>query len=385
MNGCRNSWNLLDKKNVEKERTKGDVHRMNTAFSLTALAREDLQGMVPYDAPYYPDVIKLDANENPYGFPPEVLVQIFREVGSGDLSRYPDAAAVELRKSLSDYISVRPENIMVGNGSDELILNLMLSFGTGAKFAVATPTFSMYGVHGRIASSAMHEVQRLDDFRIDADGLISATSKPDVKIIVITSPNSPTGNASEPGEIEKILKKANAIVVVDEAYNEFGGESCVPLLDSYANLVILRTFSKAFGMAGLRVGYLLANTPVINELLKVKQPYNLNVFSQAAASLVMRNRPHFLERIKKILQEREKLYWELSQIPGVKPYPTQANFIMFRTALPAARIYNGLLERGVLIRNVEGPLLPGCLRVSVGTAEENEIFIEKLKGIILSS
>lgn len=355
---------------------------MNTAFSLPALAREDLKGMVPYDAPCYSGVIKLDANENPYGFPPEVLAEIFRKVSPQDFSRYPDAAAVELRNSLSDYISVRPENIMVGNGSDELILNLMLTFAPGAKFAVAVPTFSMYGVHGRIASSNMVEVPRLDDFRIDVSGLISAASKPDVKIVVITSPNSPTGNATDPGEIEKVLKKANAIVVVDEAYSEFGGESCVPLLDRYENLVILRTFSKAFGMAGLRVGYLLADLAVINELLKVKQPYNLNVFSQCAAGLVMRNLPLFKERIKKILQEREKLYGELAGIPGVKAFPTQANFIMFQTELPADKIYHGLLGQGVLIRNVEGPLLPRCLRVSVGTAEENRTFIYKLRVII---
>lgn len=355
---------------------------MNTAFNLSAQVREDLKDTIPYDAPCYPDVIKLDANENPYGFPPEVLVQIFREVGSGDLCRYPDAAAEQLRKSLSDYISVRPENIMVGNGSDELILNLMLTFGAGAKFAVATPTFSMYGVHGRIASSTLLEVPRLDDFRIDVDGLIRAASMPEVKIVVICSPNSPTGNAALPGEIEKILSKANAIVVVDEAYNEFGGESCVPLMDSYANLVILRTFSKAFGMAGLRVGYLLANSGVINELLKVKQPYNLNVFSQAAACLVLQNLLLFKERIKKILQEREKLYEELSEIPGVKAYPTQANFIMFQTAQPADKIYNDLLGQGVLIRNVESRFLPRCLRVSVGTTEENRTFIEKLRGIV---
>lgn len=357
---------------------------MNTAFNLSALVREDLKDMVPYDAPYYPDVIKLDANENPYGFPPEVLVQVFREISQGDLSRYPDAGAVALRKCLSDYISVRPDNIMVGNGSDELILNLMLAFGSGAKYAVATPTFSMYGVHGRIASASLLEVPRLDDFRIDVEGLSAAASRPEVKVVVICSPNSPTGNASLSGEIEKVLRKAKAVVVVDEAYNEFGGESCVPLLDSYANLVVLRTFSKAFGMAGLRVGYLLADTQVIKELLKVKQPYNLNVFSQAAACWVMRNLPLFRERIKNILQERERLYEELSEIPGVKAFPTRANFIMFRTVLPAGTIYNKLLEQGVLIRDVAGPQLPGCLRVSVGTPEENRIFIEKLKGIIKS-
>ncbi len=357
---------------------------MNRTFNLSALVREDLQDMIPYDAPYYADVIKLDANENPYGFPPEVLNQIFREISAGDLCRYPDAAALTLRKCLSDYILVKPDNIMVGNGSDELILNLMLAFASGAKYAVATPTFSMYGVHGRIASGTLLEVPRLDDFSIDVDGLINAASKPEVKVVVICSPNSPTGNAVLPGEIEKVLRQANAIVVVDEAYNEFGGESCVPLLDSYANLVILRTFSKAFGMAGLRVGYLLADIRVINELLKVKQPYNLNVFSQAAACAVMRNLPPFKDRIKNILQEREKLFEELSKIPGVKAFPTQANFIMFRTALPADKIYNGLLGQGVLIRNVDGPLLPGCLRVSLGTAEENRIFMEKLKSIIKS-
>lgn len=358
---------------------------MNISFNLSALVRDDLKCIIPYHAPYFPDVIKLDANENPYGFPPEVLAKIFREFGSGDLSRYPDAAANRLRVSLSDYISVRPENIMVGNGSDELILNLMLAFGSGAKFAVATPTFSMYEVHGRIASSVMLDVPRLDDFRIDVNALISAASSPEVKLVVICSPNNPTGNTVLPEEIEMILRQAASIVVVDEAYNEFGGESCVPLMDKYANLVILRTFSKAFGMAGLRVGYLLANSQVINELLKVKQPYNLNVFSQTAATLVMQDLPLFRERVKNIIKEREKLYEEMSALPGVKVYPTQANFIMFQTELPADKVFQEMLGQGVLIRNVEGPHLPRCLRVSVGTAEENMIFIEKLSGIINSN
>ncbi|MEG3069649.1 MAG: aminotransferase class I/II-fold pyridoxal phosphate-dependent enzyme [Candidatus Syntrophopropionicum ammoniitolerans] len=212
--------------------------------------------------------------------------------------------------------------------------------------------------------------------------MIAAAAMPEVKIVVICSPNNPTGNAAPPEEIEKILRQVNAIVVVDEAYNEFGGVSSVPLLGSYDNLVILRTFSKAFGMAGLRVGYLLAGSGIINELLKIKQPYNLNVFSQAAACAVMCNLPPFQERVKNILQERERLIAELKNIPGVRVFPTQANFIMFRTTLPADKVYNGLLGQGVLIRNVDGRLLPQCLRVSVGTEEENNIFIEKLKKVI---
>jgi histidinol-phosphate aminotransferase len=355
---------------------------MNRTFNASALARQDLKNFIPYDAPYYPDVIKLDANENPYGFPPEVLVKIYREASSMDISRYPDAGAKRLRERLADYTGVNPDNIMVGNGSDEIILNLMLAFGSGAKFAVAAPTFSMYGVHAQIAGCAIIEVPRFSDFGIDAEGLKKAASMPEVKMVIICSPNSPTGNVAPLASIESILGDTSSIVVVDEAYSEFGGESCVPLLRRYPNLVILRTFSKAFGLAGLRVGYLLANRPVINELLKVKQPYNLNAFSQAAASVVMENLPIFRERVERILEEREVLFSELAALPGVKAFTSQANFIMFQTPLPAEKIYSGLLSRGILIRNVESNYLPRCLRVSVGTAEENRVFIEKLGDIL---
>lgn len=355
---------------------------MNRTFDVSALAREDLKNFIPYDAPYYPDVIKLDANENPYGFPPEVLVKIYREVSSGDISRYPDAGAKRLRERLAGYTGINPDNIMVGNGSDEIILNIMLTFCTGAKFAVATPTFSMYGAHCRVAGGEMLEVPRSGDFGIDVDGLKKAASLPEVKVIMICSPNNPTGNVTTPGEIEDILEKTNSIVVVDEAYSEFGGESCISLLGRHPNLVILRTFSKAFGLAGLRVGYLLAGRPIINELLKVKQPYNLNAFSQTAACVVMENLPTFRERIERILEERKALFSELSALPGVKAFPSQANFIMFQTPLPAEKIYSGLLKRGILIRNVESPSLPRCLRVTVGTADENRVFIERLGEII---
>ncbi|NLI14303.1 histidinol-phosphate transaminase [Pelotomaculum propionicicum] len=355
---------------------------MNRTFNASALARLDLKDFIPYDAPYYQDVIKLDANENPYGFPPEVLVKIYRAASSLDISRYPDPGAKILRERLADYTGVNPDNIMVGNGSDEIILNLMLAFGSGAKFAVAAPTFSMYGEHARIAGCAKIEVPRSSDFEIDASGLKSAASLPEVKMVIICSPNSPTGNATPLASIENILGDTSKIIVVDEAYNEFGGESCVPLLSRYPNLVILRTFSKAFGLAGLRVGYLLAGRPVINELLKVKQPYNLNVFSQTAASVVMENLPVFRERVARILEEREVLFAELAALPGVEAFSSQANFIMFKTPLPAEKIYRGLLTRGVLIRNVESISLPRCLRVTVGTAEENRAFIKQLGDVL---
>lgn len=355
---------------------------MNRIFDVTRLVRDDLKTLVPYDAPFYPGVIKLDANENPYEFPPGVLQKIFGEISSGDITRYPDPRAERLRAKLAEYTGVNPENIMMGNGSDELILNIMLTFGSGAEFAVTTPTFSMYEVHGRAASARKREVPRLAGFDVDMEALQKLAGSPGVKVIIICTPNNPTGNATPPGHIEELLARTNSIVVVDEAYGEFGGESCIPLLDHCPNLIILKTFSKAFGLAGLRVGYLLAGRPVIDELMKVKQPYNLNAFSQTAARVVMENLPAFKERIKKILAAREQMFSELSSLPGISAFPTRANFILFRTACPAEQVYEGLLERGVLIRNLGGPALKDCLRVTVGLPEENRYFIQKLVEIL---
>ncbi|MDD4237341.1 MAG: histidinol-phosphate transaminase [Desulfotomaculaceae bacterium] len=355
---------------------------MTTIFNAASLVREELKGLLPYHAPYYPSVLKLDANENPYPFPKEVMEKIYRETASSGFNRYPDPMAVQLRESLAAYTGVSPENIMLGNGSDELILDLMLTFGTGAKFVVASPSFVMYGIQGQIASSTRLDVPRLSDFHLDVAEMQKAAAEPGVKLVVICTPNNPTGTATPRCEIEAILGNTSALVVVDEAYGEFGGESCVPLLESYPNLIILKTFSKAFGLAGLRVGYLLAGASIINELLRVKQPFNLNAFSQIAARVVMENLAPFRERVGTILKERDRLFAELSAVQGVETFPTEANFILFRTALPAAQVYQGLLERGVLVRSVDSPSLSRCLRVSVGTSEENTTFLASMREIL---
>jgi len=355
---------------------------MKAVFEVSALGREDLKTLVPYNAPACSGVIKLADNENPYDFPPEVKAQIFQEIASRDFNRYPDTNASRLREKLAAYTGVQPENIMVGNGSDELILTIMLAFGTGAAFAVATPTFSMYGLHGRVAFSKEIKVPRLEDFSIDIEALVNVAARPEVKVIVICNPNSPTGNADPRNDIETVLANVDKIVVVDEAYGEFGGESCIPLLDKYPNLIVLRTFSKAFSMAGMRVGYLLAGRPVIAELLKVKPPYNVNSFSQIAAEKVLDNLPIFQQTVKKILAERDRLFVEMSSLPGLVVFPTQTNFILFRTAQPAKKVYGGLLENGILIRYLEDPALPRCLRVTVGTEQENRAFFEALGKIV---
>ncbi|MCG9967824.1 histidinol-phosphate transaminase [Pelotomaculum terephthalicicum JT] len=355
---------------------------MGSIFAINTLARDDLKVLIPYDAPAYPNMIRLADNENPFDFPVEVKNKIFQTIVPQDFNRYPDTNAFKLREKLSSYTGVAPENIMVGNGSDELILTVMLAFGAGAAFAVATPTFSMYGIHGRIALSRELKVPRLEDFSLDVKSLIRAAAKPEVKIVVICNPNSPTGNAAPLDVIEEILVNTNAVVVVDEAYGEFGGETGAPLLKNYPNLVILRTFSKALSMAGMRVGYLLARGPVMTELLKTKPPYNVNSFSQAAARAVLDNMPLFQERVKRILAEREHLFSALAGLPGIEVFPTETNFILFRTVLPSKMVYDGLLERGVLIRYLDDPALSRCLRVTVGTERENGVFLKALGDIL---
>ena len=350
-------------------------------LDLTALTRPELQSLIPYNVPVATARVRLADNENPYDFPEEVREEIFAAAHKSEFNRYPDPNADRLREKLAEYMDVKPENITAGNGSDELIMSAMLAFGAGAAFAVATPTFSMYGIHGQVAGAREIEVPRQADFSLDVPKLLSVAADPTVKLIVLCNPNSPTGNLTPQETIEKILAQSNAVVVVDEAYGEFSGTTVSPLLTKYPNLVILRTFSKAFSLAGLRAGYLLATGTVMRELLKVKPPYNLNTFSQIAALKVLEHRHLFQTRVKAILIQREKLLEGMAAIPGIEVYPTVTNFILFRAKLPALQVYNALIERGIQIRYLDDPALAGCLRVTVGTEKENAYFLGALKEI----
>ncbi|MGB9802312.1 histidinol-phosphate transaminase [Desulfofundulus sp.] len=355
---------------------------MSDIFDPAALVRPDLEELIPYQVQVHHNVIKLDANENPYDFPPSIREEIWRELGNHTFTRYPDPVAGELLEQISDYTGVPADGILAGNGSDELILTLLLTFGTGGRVIITPPTFSMYEVHARIAGARTVNVPRKGNFDLDVRGVIAAAKNPDTRVIFLCSPNNPTGNATPPEEVAEILKNSRSLVVVDEAYQEFGGESCIPLLMEYPNLVILRTFSKAFGLAGLRVGYVLANPAVVRQLLRTKQPFNLNAFSQLAARMVLAHREEFGRLIELILQDREELYRELAGLPGVEVFPTAANFILFRTPLPAEQVYRELMANGILIRNMHGPGLEQCLRVTVGRRDENRLFLEKLKKIL---
>ncbi len=356
---------------------------MAAKFNALSLLRRDLFDLVPYKVHDCPGVIKMDANENSHGFPPEVLAEILKRARGLALNRYPDSSARQLRDKIAAHAGLGPENVVVGNGSDEIILNIMLAFAAGAKAAVTVPTFGMYTVHAKIAGAKVVEVpRRKRDFGVDVETLLRACADPDVKVVIICSPNNPTGNATPPQDVEKIAASTRALVLVDEAYAEFAVENCRRLLDSLPNVALLRTFSKAFGMAGLRVGYLLASPEVAGELEKVRQPFNLNSFSQLAAGAVLDCLEPFWARVEQIVRDRDLLLSEMLRLPGVEVYPSQANFLLFRTPLAAEAVYCGLLRRGVLVRNVDGPYLPRFLRVTVGTGEENGVFLEKLREVL---
>lgn len=351
-------------------------------FNLNSILRRDLNKLVPYNVPRIPaGTIKLDANENPFDFPADILAEICDRLKQ-PITRYPDPLAAELTGAISEYTGVPVEGIMAGNGSDEVILNLLLTFGSGGQVVIAVPTFSMYRIYSLIAGAVPVEVFRTAGFGLDIDALCRAAGRAEARVVILCSPNNPTGNAASTKEIATLLECSRALVVVDEAYIDFGGESCLKLLKGYPNLVILRTFSKAFGMAGLRVGYLLGNPAVVKELLRVKQPFNLNTFSQAAACTVLARKEEFKSQVQKILAYREKLAGQLATLPGIDVFPSQANFILFRTRLPAKDIFESLLKEGILIRSFRDPELKDCLRVTVGREQENEIFLEKIRKIV---
>lgn len=355
------------------------------SIDINSLVREDIRDFVPYDPHIYENVIKMDANENPYPFPDEILQNIYKRVKERGITRYPDPIAKNLRVQLAKYTGVTPEQIIVGNGSDEMIQLLLQVFGgPGTQSLIPYPTFSMYGIHTRITGGNPVGIPLKEDFSLSMDELLREVQRSENKVTFLCTPNNPTGSTIPVSQIEEILKKAKGIVVADEAYLEFyNRETNTSLLQKYNNLAIIRTFSKAFALAGLRVGYMLASAEIIREMMKLKQPYNVNAFSQEAAVTVLENRAIFKPQVEMIIAQRERLFDALKAMPGIKVYPSGSNYLMFRTEKSGPEIHRALIEKGVLIRNLHGgPGLDNCLRVTIGQKEENDTFLEKLKEII---
>jgi len=326
--------------------------------------------------------IKLNQNENPHDLPPEVKQRVIEQALARPWSRYPDFDPKELLEKLAAFAGWSADGVLAGNGSNELIEALLLvTVAAGTRVVVPETTFTLYALLTKVLGGELLSVPLGPELEYDAAELRKLRVGVDAPLTIVCSPNNPTGGVLPQAEIARMCEEADGLVVVDEAYHEFARESAVPLLRQHKNLVVLRTFSKAMAMAGLRVGYLLAAPELVREINKARLPYNLNFFSQLAALAALDEWAALQKNVERVIQAREELLHKLYRVPGVKPYPSQANFILFELleADPKA-VFESLYKRGVLIRDVTSyPRLSRCLRVSVGSEEENEAFLAGLR------
>ena len=320
-------------------------------------------------------VIRLNGNENPYGPSPRVA----EALGSfPHFNHYPDPDQRRLREVLSDYLEVPPEQIVAGNGADELIdLLLRMFVGPGDNIILPTPTFGMYAFSTEVCGGETLSVERDGNFEIDVEGMKTAIT-PRTKATFFASPNNPTGNIVSEAQIRELLE-TGILVVVDETYYEFCGHTTLPLLVEYPNLVVLRTFSKWAGLAGLRIGLGVMNPDLASTMMGMKPPYNVNLAAEIALLASLEDRPALLDRVHKIVAERDRMMRLLREIPQVKPLPSQANFILFK--LPEGRgkeIFDGLCRRGIFLRYFGSGQLKDYIRASVGLPHETDAVVEAL-------
>lgn len=345
------------------------------------LIKTEIRELYPYKVDETCCAIKLDANENPYPLPDELKVKVRNALNEISLNRYPDPYAGELKGLISRWLSVPEECLMLGNGSDELIQAILIATSWGSPTVVVpSPTFSMYKITGLAVGHSVLEIPLDESFDIDPAAIIDACRKEKAKVVFLSTPNNPTGNRFSDDRVLEVIKGSHALVVVDEAYGDFSGKTLVPYLKENMNLIILRTLSK-IGMASLRVGIMAANPNLLNELDKVRLPYNINSLSQTAAAVVLNNMDAINGQIYSIISEKERVYHGLKGLNGVTPYPSEANFILFKVR-DADDLHKRLIEKGILIKNLNrAGRLENCMRVTVGTPDENNAFLDAIKNI----
>jgi len=331
--------------------------------------------------------IKLDQNENPFGLP-EDLDREVRALASGrSWNRYPPFVPLGFVQAVAEANAWPGDGILVGNGSNELIRALLaVIVRPGTAVVIPTPTFTLYRLMTEVEGGDPRPVPLRDDLTFDVDAIIGESNAAHAAVVVLCSPNNPTGGILSAAEIARIHDETRAIVVADQAYLEFGGDDARPLLEGRPRLVQLRTLSKALAMAGLRAGYLLGDPALVREISKAKLPYDVNVVTEAAAALVIRKRQEMEGAIERIRNGRDRLFGALRKLEGVAPWPSQANFVLFRVLPPRRHedVFDRLRsEHDILVRDVSRyPMLDGCLRVSVGTEEENDAFLSALETVL---
>jgi histidinol-phosphate aminotransferase len=377
--------------------------------SIAHLLRPDIAALEPY-TPVAPlevlaerlglpveRIIKLDANESPYGPSPRARAAL-AALGGGQVSLdgaglqyghpdvvaiYPDPNHTHLREQLSRYTGQPPERIICSSGSGELIDLLMRAVLQPSDTIIdCPPTFGMYAFDAGIHAARVVNVPRDEAFTLDIEGVAEAAERHAAKLVFVTLPNNPTGNLTPHAEIERLLELP-LLVIVDEAYVEFSGASVVDMIGRYPNLAVLRTFSKWAGLAGLRIGYGLFHEELIQHLWKIKQPYNINVAAQAAALGSLEDVDYLMDKVACIVAERDRIYAQLQSMPDLLVYPSRANFLLCRViGGDAAALKAELMRRGILVRYFNKPGLSDCIRFSIGTPKQNEVLLAALEDIL---
>jgi len=346
--------------------------------------RPDLADLEPYVSPQQPARWRMNTNESPYA-PPDALVEdLSKRVASLALNRYPDKDARDLYRGLSQHVDWSTDGLWVANGSNEVLMHLFLAYGGPARSVMTfEPTYSLHSLIPRVAGARIRNMWRDEDYVVDLETALEEIDRSAPDIIVVCSPNNPTGNCEPLTTVRALLEAAPGIVVVDEAYGEFASpdDSVRPLLNDHRNLVLVKTFSKAWRLAGVRLGYMLADPALIEGIERVRLPYHLSTVTQAVGELALHYSNETLAMVKSITAERDRISVEL-QAMGIKTFPSRANFVLFQTDDGEA-IFNRLLHRDVLIRNYSSnPALRGCLRVTAGLPEETDAFLEAMEAVL---
>ena len=348
---------------------------------LKKLIRQDVQSMHAYAVQDSKGLLKLDAMENPHRLPADLQAELGKRLGALELNRYPGERNNDLRRALASYARM-PEgfDIMLGNGSDELIsLVAMACDVPGASILAPLPGFVMYGMSAQLQGLKFIPVDLTPDFELDESAMLAAIDRHQPSIVYLAYPNNPTANLWDEKAVEKIVNAAPGLVVMDEAYQPFSSRSYIDHIASHEHVLLMRTMSK-FGLAGVRLGYMIGPQALIAEIDKVRPPYNISVLNCEAALFALEHEQVFAQQAAQLRRERQGLMQKLAAMPGVKTWPSDANMILVRVP-DAQKAFEGMKSRGVLVKNVSKmhPLLANCLRLTVGTADENAQMLAALQ------
>jgi histidinol-phosphate aminotransferase len=346
--------------------------------------RDDLEGVAPYGAPQLDVPVRLNTNETAEPPPAGYLAEVGRRIQGLELNRYPDRPHTDLRRALGAPFGLGPDQVWAANGSNEVLLQLLQAYGgPDRRLVTFRPPYSMYPELARTTMTPCTQVDLDDRFALSVDVAAAAVTDHDPDVVFVASPNNPVGTLVGHDAIRALHDGSRALIVVDEAYVEFApeGSSAATLLADLPRLVVSRTFSKAYRLAGLRLGYLLAQPWVVQDVQTVRLPYHLDAVKQVAALVALEQTDAFLDHRGRTAAERDRVHAALDARSDVEVWPSAANFLLLRTAVPD--LFDRLLARGVLVRDFSRqPRLSGCLRVTVGTPAENDAFLAALTGVL---